>query len=320
MQGFKYVAWISRIVSEMSLSTRSHVSEYVWIRNFFFRDSKISTSRRIRIQIGFARPHVSDTYADSLYYPGLLCENWQQSMRRKALEICILLCLERTWERSWHLNYSIHGKELSLILLRHRITKHPDLASTRFRIHGVFKNFLSGERIQKVADSYAGLTGYVWTEAVSGKKRLRIQEYPDTCGRGFKWTYHRLRPLKKESSNQPVSVKVLYFLHKFVKFHDFSMKRVCKLKGRQFPCFMSPGVKENDWINDRRQLEVPTHRLVSSFQEVKANDWKTPGATFLKLKESILGSVPSIDRDPKMYLPHFVQEVLYYVCWSYLRL
>ena len=83
--------------------------------------------------------------------------------------------------------------------------------------------------------------------------------------------------------------------------------------------FYVTGVKENDWINDRRQLEVPTHRLVSSFQEVKANDWKTPGATFLKLKESILGSVPSIDRDPKMYLPHFVQEVLYYVCWSYLR-
>ena len=58
------------------------------------------------------------------------------------------------------------------------------------------------------------------------------------------------------------------------------MKQVCKLKGRQFPCFMSPRVKENDWINDRRQLEVPTHRLVSSFQGVKANDWKTPGATF----------------------------------------
>ena len=29
MQGFKYVAWISRIVSEMSLRTSSHVSEYV---------------------------------------------------------------------------------------------------------------------------------------------------------------------------------------------------------------------------------------------------------------------------------------------------
>ena len=175
MQGFKYVAWISRIVSEMSLRTRSHVSEYVWIRNFFFRDSKISTSRRIRIQIGFAHPHVSDTYPDSLYYPGLLCENWQQSMRRKALKICILLCLERTWERSWHLNYSIHGKELSSILLRHRITKFPDLASTRFRIHGVFKNFLSGERIQKVVDSYAGFTD-----------TCRRKPYPERKSCGFK--------------------------------------------------------------------------------------------------------------------------------------
>jgi len=26
----------------------------------------------------------------------------------------------------------------------------------------------------------------VWTEAVSGKKKLRIQKYPDTCGRGTK--------------------------------------------------------------------------------------------------------------------------------------
>ena len=39
---------------------------------------------------------------------------------------------------------------------------NPDLASTRFRIHSVFKNFHSGEPIQKVADSYAGSTGYMW--------------------------------------------------------------------------------------------------------------------------------------------------------------
>ena len=36
-----------------------HVSRYFWIRNFFFPDSKISTSTRIRIQIEFARTHVS---------------------------------------------------------------------------------------------------------------------------------------------------------------------------------------------------------------------------------------------------------------------
>ena len=48
---------------------------------------------------------------------------------------------------------------------------YPDLASTRFRIHSVLKNFHSGERIQKVADSYAGFTGYVWTKAKTGKKK-----------------------------------------------------------------------------------------------------------------------------------------------------
>ena len=44
-------------------------------------------------------------------------------------------------------------------------------ASTRFRIYHVFKNFLFGERIQEVADSYAGFTEYVWTEAGSAKNR-----------------------------------------------------------------------------------------------------------------------------------------------------
>ena len=127
----------------------------------------------------------------------LLWEYWQQSVRRNAREICILLCLERTWERGWHLNYSIHGKELSSILLRHQITKYPDLASTRFRIHGVFKNFLSGERIKKVADLYSGFTGYVWTEAVSGKNKLRIQKYLDTWGQGLKWKLSQVAPLKE---------------------------------------------------------------------------------------------------------------------------
>ena len=35
------------------------------------------------------------------------------------------------------------------------------LTSKRLRIHSVFKNFHSGERIQKVAGSYTGFTGYV---------------------------------------------------------------------------------------------------------------------------------------------------------------
>ena len=52
-------------------------------------------------------------------------------------------------------------------------------------IQSVFKNVYSGEQIHKVEDSYAGFTGYVWTEPASGKKKLRIQKYSDTCGRGI---------------------------------------------------------------------------------------------------------------------------------------
>ena len=29
------------------------------------------------------------------------------------------------------------------------------------------------------------ISGYVWTKGESGKKKLRIQKYPDTCGRGL---------------------------------------------------------------------------------------------------------------------------------------
>ena len=64
---------------------------------------------------------------------------------------------------------------------------YPDLASTRFRIHSVFKNFHPEERIKKVADSYAGFTGYVWTEAEFAKKKLWISKNPDTL-----WTGQRI--------------------------------------------------------------------------------------------------------------------------------
>ena len=48
---------------------------------------------------------------------------------------------------------------------------YSDLASTWFWIHSIFKNFHSWERIKKVADSYAGFTGYVWTKVKTGEKK-----------------------------------------------------------------------------------------------------------------------------------------------------
>ena len=68
---------------------------------------------------------------------------------------------------------------------------YPDLASTRFRIHSVFKNFHSGERIEKVADSYAWFTEYVWMKVISAKKKQRrIYKYSDIRMDGT-WITHK---------------------------------------------------------------------------------------------------------------------------------
>ena len=78
--------------------------------------------------------------------------------------------------KNWARSFYVIGKKKNL-----------DLAYTRFRIHSVLNNvYCFGERIQEVADSNAGYTGYVWTEAVSGKKKLRIQKYRGACGWGLK--------------------------------------------------------------------------------------------------------------------------------------
>ena len=57
--------------------------------------------------------------------------------------------------------------------------------STRIRNVIGLKNFHSGERIQNFPDFACEFAVCVWTIAVSGKKKLRIQKYPDTCGRGL---------------------------------------------------------------------------------------------------------------------------------------
>jgi len=38
--------------------------------------------------------------------------------------------------------------------------------------------------------------GYVWTVAVSGKKKLRIRKYPDTCGRGLILNFDEIKLIR----------------------------------------------------------------------------------------------------------------------------
>ena len=160
---------------------RPHVSRYFWIRNFFFPDSKISTSTRIRIQIKFARPLVSRTRIQihsSIQDSSGNIGNRTSVVKRAKFTSCSTL-------RGCHLEYSIHGKELDSILLRHRIKKIPG-----FSLHTI----PDSKRIQKFplwrADSKS--CGFVcrihWIRVDRTrirKEKVADQKYPDTCGRGI---------------------------------------------------------------------------------------------------------------------------------------
>ena len=103
---------------------------------------------------------------------------------------------------------------------------YPDFSSTRFRIHSVFKNFHSGERIQKVADSYAGFTRYVWTKAKSGKKKQRIKKYPDTYGRGLNHTQAALEPLWGRADTRYVGFWISCFYNGILRSIHFCFETI----------------------------------------------------------------------------------------------
>ena len=114
------------------------------------------------------------------------------------------------------MNTVLTVKSYRLDLVTSPDKKYPALAATLFRIHSVFQNFHSGERIQKVADSYAGFTGYVWTEALSGKEKLRVKKYSDTYRQGL---------VKQEiASNTIVTVPYSLRLQNFIMATIFLFK------------------------------------------------------------------------------------------------
>ena len=61
--------------------------------------------------------------------------------------------------------------------------------STYTRENGVFLKLNSGERFQNVPFSLIVFIGYVWTEAVSVKKKLRFQIKTDKCGQGLRVSF-----------------------------------------------------------------------------------------------------------------------------------
>ena len=77
----------------------------------------------------------------------------------------------------------LFGKRLDTNLIRLRIRKYPDSP-----VHTLSVLFFPLWRADlKMSGFVVEFAGCVWTEAVSGKKKLRIQKYPDMCGRGLRF-------------------------------------------------------------------------------------------------------------------------------------
>lgn len=85
----------------------------------------------------------------------------------------------------------------AVVLNIHAVKTRPELVTSSYRkkicgfnrphdskLFMYSKNSQSEERIKKVTDSQAELTGYVWTQSESTKKNLESQKHPDTFGRG----------------------------------------------------------------------------------------------------------------------------------------
>ena len=142
---------------------------------------------------------------------------------------------------------SIHGKELGSISLRHWKKKYPDLASTRFRIHSVFKNFHSGVRIKKIL-------------------QILLPDSPDTCGRkpypqrkscGFKNIRIRVDGAWGIVRRNPDICESTYFLHES-SFHPHETSESALQSGFLSLVYTDPDFKmcgfKNDFKINRRSM------------------------------------------------------------------
>ena len=88
----------------------------------------------------------------------------------------------------------LFGKRLDTILLRHQIRKYPDSPSTRYWIRCGFICFHSENGFKNIR-----IRCRIRRMRVDGKKKLRIQKYSDTCGRGLRRIYASIRQCASKS-------------------------------------------------------------------------------------------------------------------------
>ena len=122
----------------------------------------------------FACPHANDYFRIHPGSQGSSAIRCPQSMRHRKTRpascaaMILVYCSVRDWTRLCYVTGLVSGIHLS----------------TRSRIRcGYFPLTRADLKISRFAVKFAWCE---WTEAVSGKKKLRIQKYLDTCGGGLR--------------------------------------------------------------------------------------------------------------------------------------
>ena len=112
---------------------------------------------------------------------------------------------------------------LDPIMIRRRFRKVPVFTVHTVKRKRRFQKIpFCRERFQKFAFSVTVFIGYVWTEDVSAKKKLRFQTKTDTCGRGLRNIYIFTHfKMTSERSNRRAFF-VTYFYLTMLLFHILS--------------------------------------------------------------------------------------------------
>ena len=84
-------------------------------------------------------------------------------------------------------------------------------------------------RIRKFASPATEFAGYVWTQAIFEKRKLRIQKFPDTCGRGLSLNHLFLNTFRVLQSfaicfSTSIEVKVLSYNFISIRFTPCNLK------------------------------------------------------------------------------------------------
>ena len=139
-----------------------------------------STTFSFRIQ-KFSRPHVGAYWNRLLLFTGIpMIHSSTQGSSAVSSRACAIKRAIAQLLLLWRHNGLLRGKKLDKNLPRHQIRRPHVIGFVEDLFLPVWRADL------KMSGFPVEFARCVWMEAVFGKKNLRIQNYPDACGRGLK--------------------------------------------------------------------------------------------------------------------------------------